>query len=213
MSSLSGESSTASGESNNHESNDHHHNRNRPERMSTSCLQSVCLPSAMKRETFYDLSGEVKEFDVIETCDCSNLPQEGCQRISSRVKIHTGTPYEMEVDVGQCLGSCDDDSAEHCLSCRPVRNRTISVEGPSGAYCEAKIEECQCVGECYRVRKFLKVFDYAHIFEATVPPMSNETIINIISGTDRNNNNNINESLSSSNESPLEPLTKVQTII
>ncbi|CAL8113352.1 unnamed protein product [Orchesella dallaii] len=172
-------------------------------RITTSCLQSECLPSSVKREIYYDLSGEVKDFDVIESCECVSLPQEGCQRISSMVKVNVDSPYERELDIGKCIGSCDDDS-EHCLSCRPVRNRTISVEGPNGAQCLNVIDECQCVGNCFRVRQFLKVFDYTHVFEG---PLTNDVNGTVIRTT--NTNSSINGIPRTMNESATEPLTKV----
>jgi len=204
------DSSSSGSKENDEDSNSNHQHHNNYDanshQITTSCLQSVCLPASVKRESYYDLSGQVKDIDVIESCDCVSLPQEGCQRISSMVKINVDSPYEKQVDIGSCLGSCDDDSAEHCLSCRPVRNRTISVEGPNGAQCLNVIDECQCVGNCYRVRQFLKIFDYTHVFEDTLANDVNGTVIITVT------NGSINgiPRTMTMNESATEPLIKVK---
>lgn len=185
--------------------------------MSTSCLQSSCLPNSVKRERYYDLSGKLKEIDVIESCECFNYTKQSCQRYPSRVKIHVDTPYEREVDVGQCLGSCDDNSSENCLFCLPVRNRSMSLEGPNGAQCLTVVDECKCVGECYRVKQFLQVYDYTNVFVAKFKAMNtvaNSTTASTVIG-------NVNGSVSTlpeiamarvidnSSLESLGPLTKV----
>lgn len=177
----------------------------------------MCLPNSVKRESYYDLSGEVKEVDVIQSCDCVSQPQQGCQRYPSLVKVHVDTPYEREVDVGQCLGSCDDNSAENCLSCRPIRNRTISLEGANGAGCLNVIDECECVGACFRIKQFLKVYDYTHVFSEK--PSFESRLNNNSTSNDNNvieNDTNSTANIDTTPESAplidsrvLGPLTKV----
>jgi len=143
---------------------------------SHSCLSSSCHPVAYRRERHFGMAGQEQEIEVIDSCECVKLPQE-CQRFSRPVRFHVDTPYEKILDLGQCIGSCDDISDHPSdLTCRPIRNRTVTVDGPNGAQCMRVIDECQCTGSCYRIREFFKVYDYANVFQLAQARASNETV-------------------------------------
>jgi len=128
----------------------------------SSCLSSTCLPTGIREETIFSLSGSHASHTVIEDCDCVNLPHR-CQRVSFPVTFNVGTPFQKAVDVGRCLGSCKHN-ANHMetngMACKVTRNRTLSIEGPNGMECVPVIDECECAAECFRVREFYTVYDY-----------------------------------------------------
>ena len=47
--------------------------------------------------------------------------------------------------------------------CRPVKNKTVSVEGPNGVQCHSVVEECSCTGGCYRMSYLETVYDYTDV--------------------------------------------------
>ncbi|XP_022252445.1 uncharacterized protein LOC111088016 [Limulus polyphemus] len=118
----------------------------------------VCEPSSRKMEIHHSLTG-LLEVVVIEDCQCSSNPS-SCQRVSSMMTFFHETPFESTVDVGSCQGQCGDGN-----SCKPLRNRTVSINGPNGASCVPVIEECQCAQPCYRM-EFLELY-YEHVWNDT----------------------------------------------
>ncbi|XP_064642523.1 uncharacterized protein LOC135496882 [Lineus longissimus] len=113
----------------------------------SSCSQSSpCEPSRVSQEEFHLVGGPVK-FEAIDECKCRRKSG-SCERISKVTVFRPGTPYETEVDVGDCSGQCRNGNG-----CKPQRNRTVTVPGPNGAECIEVIEECACASECYRMSK------------------------------------------------------------
>jgi hypothetical protein len=115
------------------EEDDYESSSSFPPPSSSSCISSKCLPTNSRIEKHFGLGGKQYEVEVIDTCDCAKVPS-SCQKVSRHVKVHVDTPFETEVDMGACLGSCSPDS-----SCRSVRNKSVSVEGPNGAQCHQVI--------------------------------------------------------------------------
>lgn len=128
---------------------------------SASCLSATCHPTSVRRHRHYGISGHSHDVDIIESCHCVPLPPI-CRRESNFIRFHEGTPYEETLDVGRCAGSCDTEGERSF--CKSVRNKTVTVQGPNGAACFPVVEECQCVGNCYRTREFLEVYDYSLLF-------------------------------------------------
>ncbi|XP_076373166.1 uncharacterized protein LOC143258009 [Tachypleus tridentatus] len=113
----------------------------------TNLLQDkreVCQP-LVTRVQKHHLQRGPSDVEVVDSCHCVS-ESEQCARTSHRVIFYEHSPYEVEVDVGTCRGVCHE---EH--RCFPLKNRTITVEGPNGAKCVEVVEECQCSGSCYRM--------------------------------------------------------------
>ncbi|XP_076327159.1 uncharacterized protein LOC143234031 [Tachypleus tridentatus] len=119
----------------------------------------LCEPLSRIREIHHLLTGP-REVEVVEKCSCSSNPS-SCQRTSSKMILFKDTPFETAVDVGSCLGHCNEGN-----SCVPLRNRTVSVDGPNGATCVQVIEECQCTQPCYRM-EFMEIY-YEQIWNDTI---------------------------------------------
>ncbi|OXA62433.1 hypothetical protein Fcan01_00979 [Folsomia candida] len=181
-----------------------------------SCLSdaTVCRPTLTRRERHFGLGGVYHEVEVIETCDCVPLSGgDGCEKLSRPIRLHSDTPFETVVDMGECVGRCDQGSGSPS-SCRPVRNKTKSVEGPNGVECMQVIEECACTGGCYRVKEFFKVFDYSHIHSlrnssGTSSPASLLDEDNLIPSLSSNSVTTSPPPLSSTRGGGGEPLTKL----
>lgn len=116
----------------------------------------LCRPRTARLERVSTIEG-VKTVEVVETCDCST--GHACRRELYSQALHVGTPYQVEIDVGACVGSCRSMYTptrnslfiygvvnKHCIlywlffifisfseyGCRPSKNTTISVRGPNG---------------------------------------------------------------------------------
>ncbi|XP_022237400.1 uncharacterized protein LOC106478150 [Limulus polyphemus] len=122
-------------------------------------FSDLCEPVSRITEIHHLLTGP-REVAIVEKCSCSTNPP-NCQRTSSIMHFFKDTPFETAVDVGSCWGYCNEGN-----SCVPLRNRTISVDGPNGATCVQVIEECQCTQPCYRM-EFLE-FYYERIWNDTI---------------------------------------------
>ncbi|XP_071953304.1 uncharacterized protein [Antedon mediterranea] len=106
---------------------------------------SECVASEIRVQRVY-LVGEPQVFDVVQDCECVHTPP-SCERKSQIKMFFADTPYETEVDVGMCAGTCSDGDG---LECKSTENRTVTIEGPNGAFCVDVIEACKCQHSCYR---------------------------------------------------------------
>ncbi|ROT81663.1 hypothetical protein C7M84_025178 [Penaeus vannamei] len=99
------------------------HRRRRAE---PSCLgDEVCAPSDARMERILTLEGSVS-VSVTDECACQPRSH-SCRRKPHRVTLHKDTPLQTTVDVGDCHGHC-----AHDLGCKPIKTRTVTVEGPNG---------------------------------------------------------------------------------
>lgn len=68
------------------------------------CLDdSECHPRDARLERVSTLQG-VKVVETIDTCDC--FPRQFCSRESYKQVVHVGTPYQIVIDIGVCIGQC-----------------------------------------------------------------------------------------------------------
>ncbi|XP_076318086.1 uncharacterized protein LOC143229515 [Tachypleus tridentatus] len=118
----------------------------------------VCRPLLTKIQTQHFQTGPV-DVELVDSCHCVSK-REKCSRVSHRVLLFENSTFEVEVDVGACEGGCRDNHR-----CFPLRNRSVSVEGPNGAKCVEVIEECQCSTSCFRMA-FMESF-YEWIWNKT----------------------------------------------
>ncbi|XP_042887949.1 uncharacterized protein LOC122263550 [Penaeus japonicus] len=101
---------------------------------------------------------------VSVTDECACQPRShSCRRHPRRVTLHKDTPLQTTVDVGDCQGHC-----AHELGCKPIKTRTVTVEGPNGAECLTVVEQCGCEAACYRALHFQQVYNYTNADEPTV---------------------------------------------
>ena len=63
----------------------------------------TCRPRTSKIDRISTIQG-VQAIEIIETCDCSFANM--CRRDPYSQALHTGTPYQVEIDVGACVGYC-----------------------------------------------------------------------------------------------------------
>ncbi|XP_012283789.1 uncharacterized protein LOC105701541 [Orussus abietinus] len=114
-----------------------------------------CRPSSARLERVSTLQG-VTVVEAVDTCDC--IPRQPCSRESYTHVVHPGTPHQVDMDVGLCMGHCNKD-----LGCKPLRNRTISIVGPNGDEVHQVIAECGCGGDCYRMNHVETVLDFSEV--------------------------------------------------
>ncbi|XP_037080836.1 uncharacterized protein LOC119101589 [Pollicipes pollicipes] len=135
------------------------------QRQSSCRLASHCQPLETAMQRHYTLEGAVTS-EVTRRCGCVRRPA-GCRRRRRLVTFHPGTPHERTLDVGGCAGHCPgvDDS------CQPLRNKTVSIDGPNGAEVVSAIEECICTHGCYRMSLMEQVYDYT---DSTAAPRIKE---------------------------------------
>ncbi|KAL2744518.1 hypothetical protein V1477_007060 [Vespula maculifrons] len=114
-----------------------------------------CRPRAARLERVSTLQG-VRIIEAVDACECSS--DSSCKRESYTHLIHSGTPYQVVIDVGVCIGHCGKD-----LGCKPVRNNTVSVKGPNGDEVYPVIERCSCVGNCHRMDHMETVLDFSEV--------------------------------------------------
>ncbi|XP_043269335.1 uncharacterized protein [Venturia canescens] len=129
----------------------------RPAVTTCSAQNSHCHPRAARLERVSTLQG-VKVIEAVDTCDCS-INFIDCRRESLTHLVHSGTPHQVVIDVGVCMGFCSTNLG----SCKPLRNRTISVPGPNGDEVYQVIGECRCAGNCYRMDHTESVLDFSEI--------------------------------------------------
>ncbi|XP_063588778.1 uncharacterized protein LOC134765920 [Penaeus indicus] len=135
------------------------HRRRRAE---PSCLgDEVCAPSAARMERVLTLEGSVS-VSVTDECACQPRSH-SCRRRPHRVTLHNDTPLQTTVDIGDCHGHC-----AHELGCKPIKTRTVTVEGPNGSECLTVVEQCGCEAACYRALHFQQVYNYTDPDEPTV---------------------------------------------
>ncbi|GAB6022858.1 hypothetical protein CHUAL_006956 [Chamberlinius hualienensis] len=134
--------------------------------------QCNCVSSAVKAENIYLTEGNIKQVELVTECACVDKIM-SCGRVSKIVSLFDDSPYTTKVDVGSCHGHCTTSET----SCKPVRNQTITIEGPNGGVCVNSIMECACVGQCYR----LKHFD---VFTETVFNSTNNETVKLIKKID-----------------------------
>lgn len=80
---------------------------------------------------------------------------EGCERKPNITYLFPNSKYQARVDVGKCAGNCVSEYSTSVTECVPVRNKTITVEGPNGFEAVETIEECGCRNTtCYRIDHF-----------------------------------------------------------
>lgn len=65
--------------------------------------QSQCHPRSSRMERVSTLQG-VKIIEAVDSCDC--WTETVCGRVSFEQLVHSGTPYQVAMDVGHCLGTC-----------------------------------------------------------------------------------------------------------
>ncbi|KAK0174516.1 hypothetical protein PV327_010276 [Microctonus hyperodae] len=118
-------------------------------------INSQCRPRSSRMERISTLQS-VKIIEVVDSCDC--WIGSTCDRVSFEQLVHSGTPYQSTMDVGLCLGICSK-----AISCKPLRNSTISVRGPNGAEVYQVIDKCGCAANCYRMDRIESVFDYNQV--------------------------------------------------
>lgn len=114
-----------------------------------------CRPRAARLERVSTLQG-VRIIEAVDACECSS--DSSCKRESYTHLLHSGTPYQVVIDVGVCIGHCGKD-----LGCKPTRNNTVSVKGPNGDEVYPVIEKCSCVGNCHRMDHMEKVLDFSEV--------------------------------------------------
>ncbi|XP_058792110.1 uncharacterized protein LOC131664773 [Phymastichus coffea] len=119
------------------------------------CMPNMlCRPRTARLERISTIQG-VRTIEVVETCDCSSAY--ACRRDPYTIALHTGTPYQVEIDIGICIGACRK------YSCKPSRNATISVRGPNGDEIYPIIDRCSCAGNCHRMDHMETVLDFSGI--------------------------------------------------
>jgi hypothetical protein len=62
-----------------------------------------CRPRTARLDRISTIAG-VKIIEVVDTCDCSTGQK--CRRDEYSQILYMGTPYQVEVDVGTCIGQC-----------------------------------------------------------------------------------------------------------
>ncbi|XP_074102274.1 uncharacterized protein LOC141529565 [Cotesia typhae] len=117
--------------------------------------RSQCHPRSSRMERISTLQG-VKIVEVIDSCDCWH--ESPCSRTSFEQLVHAGTPYQVAVDVGLCLGTCSK-----ALGCRPFKNGTVSIKGPNGDEIYQVIQECGCADSCHRMERIESILDYSQL--------------------------------------------------
>ena len=94
-----------------------------------------CLPTHQTVHSFY-LSNGFQEFRHIKDCDCLDMRK--CHREKLEETYHTGTNFEVTLDVGQCIGKCDTGS---------LCNKEVvvkQIKSPYGLQNINIIEGCYC---------------------------------------------------------------------
>ena len=66
-----------------------------------------CRARTARLERISTIQG-VRTVEVVDTCDCST--GHPCRRDPYSQTLHVGTPYQVEIDVGACVGSCKSTS-------------------------------------------------------------------------------------------------------
>ncbi|XP_063975925.1 uncharacterized protein LOC135161880 [Diachasmimorpha longicaudata] len=116
---------------------------------------SQCHPRSARMERISTLQG-VKIIETVDTCDC--WQESGCTRVSFEQLIHSGTPYQVAMDIGRCLGLCSKS-----LTCKPLKNSTVSIKGPNGDEIYQIIDKCGCANNCHRMDRTESVLDYSQL--------------------------------------------------
>ncbi|XP_065189982.1 uncharacterized protein LOC135820867 [Sycon ciliatum] len=122
-----------------------------------------CVPVETEQKTFLTREGP-KTVDVVNRCGC--LPEEiqnkpksvwkKCQRNTAFKIMYKGTRFETEVDVGNCAGSCRNQT------CQVAEEKCHVVKGPNGKECVKVIKSCACGKSCRR-RPYKKAYrEYIH---------------------------------------------------
>ncbi|KAL7305557.1 hypothetical protein TKK_0002291 [Trichogramma kaykai] len=121
----------------------------------TKCKPNMnCRPRTSRIDRVSTIKG-FQSVEVVETCDC--LPVHTCRRDPYSQILHVGTPYQVEIDVGVCVGWCKINS------CRASRNASISVRGPNGEEVYQVIDRCSCASSCYRMDHIETILDFSRI--------------------------------------------------
>lgn len=93
-----------------------------------------CLPIHNIVNSLYTLNG-LQEHRNIKDCDCLSVRK--CHRERLEETYYPGTFSEITIDIGQCLGGCEQGVCK-----RSVKGRKI--KSPSGARNVNVIEKCYC---------------------------------------------------------------------
>ncbi|KAG8037305.1 hypothetical protein G9C98_005515 [Cotesia typhae] len=99
--------------------------------------RSQCHPRSSRMERISTLQG-VKIVEVIDSCDCWH--ESPCSRTSFEQLVHAGTPYQVAVDVGLCLGTCSKGDEIYQV-----------------------IQECGCADSCHRMERIESILDYSQL--------------------------------------------------
>ncbi|XP_043227539.1 uncharacterized protein LOC122384312 [Amphibalanus amphitrite] len=127
------------------------------ERHASCRAPSRCRPTEVVLERHYTPGGPVTR-EVTRHCGCRRPPAT-CTRLPRHVTFHPGSPHQQILDIGRCAGPC----AQKDDSCLPLKNRTVSIDGPNGAEVVSVIEECVCSHGCYRMVMLEEVYDYSEL--------------------------------------------------
>lgn len=84
-------------------------------------------------------NNEIKKFNHITECDCVNM--EDCERHDYFVTYYPGTILEKTVNVGLCMGRCNNRNM--CLPDETVPEGVISLQSMSSVDVQ-KIKSCKC---------------------------------------------------------------------
>lgn len=114
-----------------------------------------CRPRSARLERVSTLQG-VRIIEAVDACECSS--DSSCKRETYTHLIHSGTPYQVLFDVGVCIGHCGKD-----LTCKPLRNNTVSVKGPNGDEVYRVIDKCCCASNCHRMDHMETVLDFSEV--------------------------------------------------
>lgn len=95
-----------------------------------------CLPVNSVVSTMYTENG-LTHFENIKDCDC--LRTNKCHRESYFQTFYPGTKYEATIDLGQCLGNCNNGSI-----CRGKEVSSMKLLAPEGVRLVDVIKACSC---------------------------------------------------------------------
>ncbi|XP_011501124.1 PREDICTED: uncharacterized protein LOC105364794 [Ceratosolen solmsi marchali] len=119
------------------------------------CMPNTqCRPRTARLDRISTIEG-VKTIEVIDSCDCSTGQK--CRRDVYSQILYMGTPYQVEIDVGICVGRCKK------FHCRPTKNSSVSIHGPNGDEVHQVIERCSCTGSCHRMDRVETILDFSGI--------------------------------------------------
>ncbi|KAJ8669375.1 hypothetical protein QAD02_000634 [Eretmocerus hayati] len=119
------------------------------------CMPNThCRSKTARLERISTIEG-IQTVEVVETCDCST--SYFCRRNTYLQAIYVGTPFQHEIDIGACVGSCKK------FGCRPSKNSSISVHGPNGNEVYQVIQKCACAGSCHRMDRVETILDFSGV--------------------------------------------------